>query len=494
MSASPSGNLGDIVRRVTPDGGWLDLADRRRMSAAEIDDAASRLSAALISLGLARGDRVAILAANGLQYVITYLGLMRAGLVPVLLNYRLPADAITHILRDCEPKLTLVDELRAASLPAGFRLQHLGELDALTAQDIVPPVRPERGEIAQILYTSGSSGRPKGVPLSHDGQLWALDRFLAVSSRAPGRTIIAAPMYHMNGLFVTTVALALGYFTVSMPSFDARSYLEHVAQHNCTFISGIPTMFAMMARQEDLIASLDLSSVKEVVVGSAPLSQALVGRIRAIFTKADVRNSYGTTETGPAMFGPHPAGLTRPPLALGYPYPGMEWRLRDGKSPDEGALETRTPATMHEYLNLPEATAERLVDGWYQTGDILRKDATGFFHFVGRADDMFVCGGENIYPGDIEQLLEQHPDVLQAAVLPAEDEVKGAIPIAFVVPLPGRKIVEADIKSFALERGPAFAHPRAVVMLDSMPSGGTHKIDRALLAQEATKIARRLQR
>ena len=258
-------------------------------------------------------------------------------------------------------------------------------------------------------------------------------------------------------------------------------------------LSGIPTMFAMMARETDLIERLDFSSVKTVLIGSAPLTLALIDRVKAIFAEAEVRNSYGTTECGPAMFGPHPQGLPRPPLALGYPYPDVEWRLEDG-SATEGRLVTRTPAVFGRYLNLPDVTAQRLADGWYDTGDIVRHDADGFFYFVGRADDMFVCGGENIYPGEVEKLIERHTAVLQAAVLPASDPIKGAIPIAFVVPVEGARCDPEDVKRFTLEHGPAYAHPRKVVLLDALPVGGTHKVDRKALEPLAEKIARELGR
>jgi acyl-CoA synthetase (AMP-forming)/AMP-acid ligase II len=354
-------------------------------------------------------------------------------------------------------------------------------------------VIPGPGEECEILYTSGSTGRPKGVALDHHGQMWALKRFLAASGDSIERTIIAAPAYHMNGLFFTTVALALGWRAYSLPGFDARKYLELAAQERCTMLSGIPTMFAMMARETDLIERLDFSSVKTVLIGSAPLTLALIDRVKVIFPEAEVRNSYGTTECGPAMFGPHPQGFARPALALGYPYPDVEWRLEDG-SATEGRLVTRTPAVFDRYLNLPDVTAQRLADGWYDTGDIVRHDADGFFYFVGRADDMFVCGGENIYPGEVEKLIERHPAVLQAAVLPVSDPIKGAIPIAFVVPVEGARCDPEDVKRFALENGPAYAHPRKVVLLDALPVGGTHKVDRKALeplAQQAGSDLRR---
>jgi long-chain acyl-CoA synthetase len=494
MNAMTTGNLGDIVRRDAADGGWLDLADGRRWTTIEIDDAAARLAAGLVARGHKRGDRIAMLAANSVPFVIAYLGLLRAGIVAVPVSIRVPAETVGFILKDCGATLALVDDVGAALLPPGFARHTIADLDALMADNGMAAIVPEDEELAEILYTSGSTGMPKGVPLSHSGQMWALRRFVAVSSPAPERTIIAAPAYHMNGLFFSTVALALGYFVISMPRFDARTYLQQAAEHRCTLLSGIPTMFALMAREKALIEQSDLSSVTDIIIGSAPLTQALIDRVTAIFPNASVRNSYGTTETGPAMFGPHPDGLVRPPLALGYPYPDVEWRLVDGASANQGVLETRTPATTRGYLNLPDVTAKRLNDGWYATGDIVRHDDLGFFYFVGRADDMFVCGGENIYPGEVEKLLERHPDVLEAAVLPADDEIKGTVPIAFVVAVPGRGIDPEAVKRFALEHGPAYAHPRAVVPLDAMPTGGTHKIDRKALAQRVPAVVAALGR
>lgn len=494
MNVSVSGNLGDIVARSSSEGDWIDLAEDRRWTAAEIDDRARQLAAMFAQRGFARGARIAMLADNGVKFLITYLAIMRAGLVAVPLNTRVPRDTIHYMMDDCDAEIAVIDPKYHHLIPETINTVDVTQIEAVSPSDRLAPVVPEKGEIAEILYTSGSTGRPKGVPLSHDGQLWALNRFVQVASKQPGRTLIAAPTYHMNGLFMSKVSLALGYFTVSMPLFRAREYLEAVARNRCTVLTGIPTMFALMAREDDLLASLDLTSVRDIIIGSAPLTQALVGRVRAIFPNAAVRNSYGTTETGAAMFGPHPEGKERPPLAIGYPYPDVEWRLVGGGDTNTGVLETRTPATLSGYLNLPDISADRICDGWYSTGDVLHRDADGFFHFVGRADDMFVCGGENVYPGEVEKLLERHPTILEAAVVPVEDEVKGAIPIAFVVAAPGRTIDLAEIKSFTLSEGPAYAHPRIIVELPAMPVGGTHKIDKATLAQQAQDLAHRLRR
>jgi acyl-CoA synthetase (AMP-forming)/AMP-acid ligase II len=188
------------------------------------------------------------------------------------------------------------------------------------------------------------------------------------------------------------------------------------------------------------------------------------------------------------MFGPHPDGRHQPDLALGWPRPQVEVRLvgPDGRDVDLGLLWIRTPANMTGYLNLPDKTREVLTsDGWYISGDIARRDDTGAYYFVGRADDMFVCGGENIYPGDVEGLLERHPDILQACVVPIPDEIKHEKPFAFVVARPGRQLSEDDVKRYALAHGPAFQHPRHVVFLPELPLASTGKVDRVALRRLA---------
>lgn len=495
IAGSASGNLGDIVCKAPQaDGAYVDMATGQAYAMADIEIAAARLAGGFAKR-FKRGARVAIIASNGAPLTLSYLALMRAGLVAVPISYRLPAETIAYILEDSDCAAALIDERYRDLLPPGFPVTAFesDEFANLMAADPIDPVTPEAGQLCEILYTSGSTGRPKGVPLDHAGQLWALDLFVKATGDAPQTTIIVAPAYHINGLFFTTVALTLGWRTFSMPTFDARAFLELAAKERATMLSGIPTMFAMMARQSDLLDTLDLSSVTAVTIGSAPLTQALIDRVKSIFPKAMLRNSYGTTESGPAMFGPHPDGIDRPPLALGYPYPGVEWKLVDG-SATEGKLLTRTPAVMNGYLNLPAVNAERLNDGWYDTGDVVRFDENGFFYFVGRADDMFVCGGENIYPGEVEKLLERHPAVLQAAVLPAEDEIKGQIPIAFIVRSVGAEVGAEEVKQFALANGPAYAHPRAVVFLDTLPIGGTHKVDRSALKDAAKEAAMALGR
>jgi long-chain acyl-CoA synthetase len=495
-------NLGDVLRlpRHGERAAVIDLRDEarvRQLSALEFDALCISVSRGLLGRGIRRGARVGILAENRLEFIATYFGIMRMGAVAVPVNYRLPRDTIAHIFRDSAIEFTFADSARRPLVPGSVAVidldgAHPDSFDAFLDPGLLDTFLPEEEDLAEILYTSGSTGLPKGVPLNHHGQLWAIEHYLEpLPAEAPAdTTIVVAPLYHMNGLFNITVALAKRTRVISLPRFDAGRFLQAAAHYRCTVLSGIPTMFALMVRERELIERLDLSSVRDVTIGSAPLTDALLAQVQKLFPNAEVRNGFGTTEAGPAVFGPHPAGLPRPPLSLGYPFADVGCELVDGSSADAGVLALRTPALMQGYLNQPQATASRLRDGWYVTGDVMRRDENGFYFFVGRADDMFVCGGENIYPGEIEKLLERHDAVAQAIVVPAPDDIKGRIPIAFIVPRRGTSASAEDIKQYALREGPAFAHPRFIEFMSQLPVSGTHKIDRSWLTTEAARIVR----
>ena len=251
-------------------------------------------------------------------------------------------------------------------------------------------------------------------------------------------------------------------------------------------------MLARALKEADLVATLDLTRVRFIRVGSAPVTQSLLDRIATAFPNATVANGYGTTEAGPFAFGPHPAGLPTPPLSVGAPLSEGEIELiprpETADGPNQGVLRMRNPAVMDGYLNLPEATAKVLQDGWYWSGDVFRRELDGFYYFVSRADDMFVCSAENIFPTDIERMLERHPAVHQACVVPLPDDERGQIPVAFVVPSHGATLTASDIKAFALANGPAYAHPRRVAVIAELPWAGTNKLDRAALIAQARAL------
>src|ERR1700733_14334685 len=504
MTQNDSGflNLGDILQ--LPAHGErsaiVDLRNEsqpRELSAFELDALCDAVGRGLLRRGIRPGARIGILAENRVEFVACYFGIMRMGAVAVPVNHKLPRATIAHIFQDSGIELALSDAARRPLVPdtvptIDFDRNGADGFDALLDYGELQTFVPGEDALAEILYTSGSTGVPKGVPLTHGGQLWATVRYIEpVAPELPqDSTIVVAPLYHMNGLLNITVALANRMQVILLPRFAARRFLETVARYRCSFLSGIPTMYALMVRERDLVERLDLSSVRDVSIGSAPLTDALLAQVHEMFPNAQIENGYGTTEAGPAVFGPHPEGRPRPPLALGYHPADIGCKLVDGTSSDDGILALRTAALTHGYLNQPQATASRMRDGWYLTGDVMRRDAAGFYYFVGRADDMFNCGGENVYPGEIEKMLERHAAVAQAIVVPAPDDIKGQIPIAFIVPRRGTAPTAAQIKEYALEHGPAYAHPRFIEFKDRLPVSRTQKNDRHSLTAEAERIVR----
>ena len=460
----------------------------------EIDAAANALARGLLKRGFKRGDAIGIIATNRAEYVISFLAILRAGLVAVPVSHKFPRATVEYVLNHASVKHVLCDDARRALVPDRFACTSFDDAAAYAvlhdAGDFAA-VNPGPEEIAMILYTSGSTGVPKGVPLSHAGQLWATRaRMKRGAPFNAQRLLVAAPLCHMNGLCTTLFVMASGASEVLMPEFDARHFLESIERYRCTWLTGVPPMYAMCLREKDLVARMDLSTVKTVRMGSAPISLKLWEAIEATFPGALVMNSYGTTEAGPVTCGPRP-DRKLPPTSIGWPFDDVEMKLVDaqGREADEGVLWQRTPANMRGYLNMPEKTRDVLTaDGWYISGDVFRRDKDGAYYFVGRTDDMFVCGGENIFPGEVEHMLERHPDIAQACVVPVPDEIKGEKPFAFVVRKPDSSLSEEDVKRYALTNGPAYQHPRQVCFLDVLPLAGPNKVDRKGLKQRAAEL------
>jgi long-chain acyl-CoA synthetase len=297
----------------------------------------------------------------------------------------------------------------------------------------------------------------------------------------------------MNALALSKLACAAHATIVLLPQFTARAYIEAIEKYRATWLTAVPPMIAMMLREPELLARTDLSSVQFVRMGSAPVSQSLMAAIHRTIPQAKVTNAYGTTEAGPVVFGPHPQGLPQPEMSVGYPHPQVQLRLVDGgnRNAEQGELEMKSPAVMNGYHNRPDVPPPITPDGFYITGDVFRRDENGFHYFVGRTDDMFVSGGENIYPADVERMLEKHPAVAQAAVVPVEDDIKGMKPVAFVIRKAGNTASEEEIKQFALANAPAYQHPRFVWFVDDLPLASTNKVDRGALMRMAEQRVNR---
>ncbi|MCY4517921.1 MAG: class I adenylate-forming enzyme family protein [Acidimicrobiaceae bacterium] len=495
-------NVAELLERAPHDDAVV-LIDRsasppEHVTAGQLRDRALRCGAGLAARGLAPFTRVGLLAANCGQYYDVMFGAPAAGLVFVPLNTRLPAETQAYILDDADVQLVISDTEHASLVPPDIPHIVIGtpEWDALTAdQPLSTAADVHDDDIAVQIYTSGSTGRPKGVLLTHRNVTFTV---LEYGAAMPGEVmLVSAPLYHKNASMSSKLAFANGGTVVLLPGFTASGYIDAIADHNVTMCSGVPTMFALVTAE---IASRvatgqevpDLSSVQRAFIGSAPLTEALFDDVQRLLPGAAVSNGYGTTEAV-LEFGPHPEGKPRPKISVGHQHPKVELRLVDpntGEDGDAGELWVRSPGVMTGYHNLPEVTSERLTDGWYHTGDLMTRDTDGFYYFVGRVDDMFVCAGENIYPDAVEQMLEKHPAVHQAVVVPVPDELKGQLPAAFVRVEPGRTLTVDEVKQYALANGPAYAHPRHVWVVEEIPLASTAKIDRNGLVARAAGLVK----
>lgn len=492
------GNLGAVFAKHSKSDATaiIDLSikeNTREISYTSLSRGCNAVARGLASRGLGPGDRVGILALNRVEFLEVLFGAMLVGCIPVMINVKLPAEQVRYIVSDADAKIVFGDanlyEL-CEKKTSYISFDNESYID-FQEQGSFQVFKPGPKDVAEQPYTSGSTGRPKGVLLHHWGQRWMIDQLVETRGlTCDDCGIISAPLYHKNALLAIKSALQAGGRIVLQPKFDVDQYIKAIEKHRVTMLTGVPTMYALMLQQEQLLDKTDLSSVRNMSMGSAPASEALLDNLQARFPDAKINLNYGITEGGPILFSwSHPKGLERPRTTVGYPIDGVEIRLMDGPNQNEGILHVKSPGVMLGYHNLPETTARDLKNGWLNTGDILRRDASGWYYFVGRADDMFVTGGENIYPCDVETMLEQHPNIMQAVVVPAPNTLKAHVPHAFIVLRAGANMSEEQVKEHALNNAPAYAHPRRVFFMEQIPLAGTNKIDRKKLYELAKDAA-----
>jgi acyl-CoA synthetase (AMP-forming)/AMP-acid ligase II len=385
-------------------------------------------------------------------------------------------------------------EVRLEGLPAGFAASTttLGPnlMSGVIQLAALPGVETPSLE-SSLTWRAVATARVRGEQVERRSTPALGAHVLTVTSPPDLVVTVAHPLYHKNAMLGTKGALLQGGRIVMMERFDPARFVAVIDRYRVTKVHTVPTMMARILADPALLGGCSQDSIQEVHMGSAPVSQRLFDEVRAAFPRAYVRVSYGVTEAGPMQFGEHPRGLARPPLSIGYPLPDVQLRLVGGETADQGVLHIRSPGMMMGYDGRPEETRARFSsDGWYITGDVLRRDADGFFHFVGRDDDMFTVGGYNLYPATVEATLLKHPDVQQVAVVALEDEVRGHVPIAFVRARAGTSPDERVLQRFALEHAPAHEYPRRVFLVDELPLAGTGKIDYRGLRERARLLVR----
>jgi acyl-CoA synthetase (AMP-forming)/AMP-acid ligase II len=492
MRADNPGAIFDLHR----DGGRTAVVDLTGPAPREVTYAAMAAGCAAVARGLVRaglgpGSRVGLASGNRIGFYEVFFGAMLAGCVPLPFNIRLADGPFSELVSRNDADIVFADAPTAPRLAddAGQRLVVFddGYADFIDPGEFTPVEVPDAVPLLQP-FTSGTTGLPKGMVLSARAVRWAIRQMLP-AGRAPDPTVtvtVAHPLYHKNAMLGSKGAFLNGGRVIMMDRFEPARFVTAIADWGVTKVHTVPTMMARIMAQQGLLAGLDQRSIREVHMGSAPVSQRLFDEVRAAFPRANVRVSYGVTEAGPMQFGEHPEGKPRPPRSVGCRLREVELRLVGGPTDDEGMLMIRSPGVMEGYYGLPEETAKRLdAEGWYATGDIFRRDEDGFYFFVGRNDDMFVVNGNNLYPATVEETLLAHPDVATAAVVPVEDDMRGALPIAFVVLRQGASSDAAALKAHCIATAPAWQHPRYIHFVAELPLAGTGKVDVARLRHAA---------
>lgn len=472
-------------------------ASPRNVSYTEIDQRMNRVAALLWKNGLRPGDRLAMVIGNRFEFVEVMFGAMRAGIVPVPLNTKLGAEALKYIIQDAGCVAAVVDPACNAfveQVVEGLSLQQCFSFSPggpawtdyetalmAVAAEFDPPQLPADHPSFQP-YTSGSTGNPKGVVLTHEGQLWWIRACQQYWPEGPEEiTLAAVPLYHKNAMAGAIKPMLLcGGLVVLLPNFEPRRFLTVLSEYACTQAGAVPAVFTLLLQHSDLIESLDFSSLRSFSIGSAPVSAELMTAVKKTFG-VSVSESYGLTEGGPVMIGPPLDGRAVPVGSCGVAWPEGEVKLVDvngNTASDEGELWVKNPGVTPGYHNLPAVNKKRIRDGWLLTGDLFRVDENGFYYFLGRTDDMFNSGGENIYPKEVENLLVAHPAVQDVCVVPVPHAIKGHVPVAMVVVANGCETTEDELKQYCLTNGPAYAHPRRVLISSEIPLNGAGKIDR----------------
>ena len=476
----------------------VEASSGKQFTYEEFNQIANRVANLLEKLVIKKGDRVAIMAPNCVEILFTLFGTTKVGAIFVPLNHKLASAELIPIVQNCEPAVLIYAEgfgSVVSELRAQFHFQHTiklsgapgsGELDWGDELARVSPVRFQPIPVDQdapqmLLYTSGTTGKPKGVILPHRMQFFNSINFATRDLNGNDRVLVHTPMFYTGGLNVyTTPAIMLGGTVVIMRQWDADEALRVIEKEKITAFFAVPTQFLMMA-DSSLFEKVDLSSLKWVISGGAPCPLPLIKRLMARGLR--FKQGFGMTEVGVNCFCLEFADAERKIGSIGFPNFAMEARIVDDQGADvgpnvRGELIMRTPCMCDGYWKDPEQTAQAIRDGWFYSGDIAQFDDQGYCYIVDRKKDMFISGGENVYPAEIEKLLVRHPKVSEVAVIGVPHEMWGEVGAAAIVLKSGEISTEEEIREFCQSHIAKFKIPRSVHFLETLPRTVTQKVQK----------------
>jgi long-chain acyl-CoA synthetase len=462
----------------------------RTLTYGALDDGSARVATLLRERGLGPGDRVGVMLPNVLEFPLAYYGVLRAGGVVVPMNVLLKRREIAFYLADSGAKLLLAwhgfaDEARAGAADAGAELVAVEPEELAAALAAVAPSREvadtDEEDTAVILYTSGTTGKPKGAELSHRN----LDENSEIVSRTTclvneGDVVLGAlPLFHSFGQTVgMNGSLRRGACLTLVPKFDPAEALATIDRDRVTHFYGVPTMFGALLHCPER-ENFDTSSLRVCITGGASMPVEVLHGFEEAFG-AELLEGYGLSETSPTASSGFP-GKLRKPGSIGTPLEKVEMRIVDESGEEVpqgevGEIVIRGHNIMKGYWGKPDATAEAIRGGWFHSGDMGREDEDGYFYVVDRKKDMIIRGGYNVYPREVEELLYEHPAIREAAVVGVPHPEWGEEIGAAVVLEPGEEVAPEEISAWVRERIAAYKYPRIVWFLEELPKGPTGKI------------------
>ncbi len=451
----------------------------------ELNERATALAGRLHEAGVRKGDRVGIMAGNHLAHIDLLLATAKLGFIHAPFNYRLSAQELSSVAETTLPSLILFDsnnvEKAAAAAGNSAALNSLSDYESwLTGAPAAPAApEPDPEDPQLMLFTGGTTGSPKGaVQPYRQGFSNAVNTILSWGLRPEDCVIQATPCFHAAVNALTVPLLHLGARVVLQESFEPAEYLQLAAEHKASILFLVPTMFGMLARHEQF-ASSNLSAVRWAISGGAPCTDAT----RTAFTDRGIpfRQGYGLTEAGVNCFAIDLDVAEKKPLSVGKPvlYSQALIRKPDGtpvEAGETGELTLRGPHVFSGYWREPEATSAVLKDDWLWTGDLARQDEDGDYYLVGRRKEMFISGGENVFPAEIENALANHPAVAECAVTGIPDEEWGEVGLAAVVLRRGHQASADELKAYLREKLARYKVPKQFLFPAALPRSGAGKI------------------